>query len=40
MDIITETGVLRAGMKTHFIFSTLVILLFYLFQIRILYLPH
>ncbi|MCL7475441.1 MAG: hypothetical protein M8352_05295 [ANME-2 cluster archaeon] len=30
MDTITETGVLMTGLKTHLIFSTLVILVFYL----------
>ena len=32
MDTITKTGVLRIGMKTHLVFSVLVISLFYLFR--------
>lgn len=31
MDTITETGVLKTGLKTHLFFSTLIILIFYLF---------
>ena len=31
MDTITETGVLKIGLKTHFIFSALIVLLIYLF---------
>ena len=30
-DTITETGVLRTGMKTHLLFSILVVLLFYFY---------
>ncbi len=32
MDTITETDVLRSGLKTHLIFSALIIFLFYLFS--------
>ena len=38
MDTITETGLLKLGIKTHLVFSTLVILLFY-FLCRTYFIP-